>query len=85
MWDYLYKTFTIKLDSGDEDSGDEALKNARKGKGKLTDSNISSKAIDKGKSPEVVTSKTGSPEASASGDKLTFTRQEYLDLIVNAS
>lgn len=32
MWDFLHKSFTIKLDSGDEDSGDESLKKIDKGK-----------------------------------------------------
>ena len=91
MWDYLHKNFTIKLDSGDEDSGDE-LKNSRKGKEKLTDSNISSKekltdsnisskAIDKEKNPEQVTSK----KESGSGGEIKFTREELIDLMVKSS
>ena len=85
MWDYLHKTFTIKLDSSDEDSGDEALKNSRKGKDKLTDSNISSKAIDKGKNLEQVTSNKGSGSGSGSSGEIKFTTEELVDLIVKAS
>lgn len=44
IWGYFYKSILIKLDSDNEDSGNEALKNSQKGKDKLTDSNISSSA-----------------------------------------
>jgi len=80
MWDSLRKNFTIKLDSGDEDSGDEGLKNSSKGKDKLTDSNTSSKAIDKGKKPEEVTSKKGSP--SGSGREIIISREALVNLLV---
>lgn len=83
LCEFLHKSFVIKLDSGDEDSADEALKNSRKGKEKLTDSNISSKALDKGKNPELVANKEG--ESSGSGREIKYTREELVDLIVNAS
>jgi hypothetical protein len=81
MWDFLHKSFTIKLDSEDEDSGNEALNLSQKDKDKLTDSNIGSKAIDKGKNPEQVTSKKGSPEPEG----VEIPREELMDLMVKAS
>ncbi len=57
--DYLYKSFSIKLDS-DDDSENEALNKNPKGKEKLTDS----KAIYKEKNIEQVTSKKGSSSGS---------------------
>lgn len=58
MWDYLHKSLVLRLDSGDEDSGNEGLKSSRKEK--LTDSN-NNKAIDKGKSLEQIISKQELP------------------------
>lgn len=67
MWDYFPKSITMKFDSGDESSGDEAIKKSWKGKDKLTDSNsnITSKAVDKGKNPDEVLEK-GLPSDSSS-------------------
>ena len=68
MWDYIHKSITIRLDSEDEDSGNEVSKNLQKGKDKLTDSNISSKVADKEKSvTEVASTEVASTEGSSSG------------------
>lgn len=53
MWEYLQKYFIFRLDSDDEDSGNEQLKNS--GKEKLKDNSINSNLIDKNKNLEEVT------------------------------
>ncbi len=70
MWDYLYNSFTMKFDSGDESSGDEAIKKSLKGKDKIrdSDSNISSKAIDK--NLEEITKKEELSSSSSSNIQL---------------
>ena len=83
MWGYLHKSIIIRLDSEDDDSENEALKNYRKGKDKLRDNNISSKATDKEKNPEQVTSKKGS--SSSSGGEIQTSREELLDRIATYS
>ncbi len=82
MLDYLHKIFTIKLDSEDEDSVDETLKNSRKGKDKLTDSNISNKTMDKGNNPEQVTTKK---DSLSSGDEIKNQREALIDFMAKYS
>jgi len=77
MWNYLHKSLTLKLDSGDEDSGNEALKNYRKDK--LTGN--SNNFIDKGKMPEQVMS---NPVSSASLHG-KMTREQLIDYTVTVS
>lgn len=81
MWDYIHKSFAIRCDSGDEDSGNEASKISPKGKDKLTDSNII-KSLDKGKGPEEVIKKELS---SGSGGEIKMTREEEIDHLVKSS
>lgn len=82
MLDYLHKMFTIKLDSEDEDSVDETLKNSRKGKDKLTDSNISNKIMDKGNNPEQITTKK---DSLSSGDEIKNQREALIDFMAKHS
>lgn len=82
MLDYLHKIFTIKLDSEDEDSVDDTLKNSRKGKDKLTDSNISNKTMDKGNNPEQVTTKK---DSLSSGDEIKNQREALIDFLAKHS
>jgi hypothetical protein len=82
MLDYLHKIFTIKLDSEDEDSVDETLKNSRKGKDKLTDSNISNKIMDKGNNPEQITTKK---DSLSSGDEIKNQREALIDFMAKHS
>lgn len=82
MWGYFHKSIIIRLDSEDEDSGNEALKNNPKGKDKLTDSNVS-KVPDKEKSIEQVTSKKVS--SSGSAGEIQTSREELLHRIATYS
>jgi hypothetical protein len=95
MWDYLYNSFTMKFDSGDENSGDEAIKKSLKGKDKITDSNINNKAIDKNLEEEVtkkedknleeVTKKEELSSGSSSNIKLPSKPKLTLDEIVQST
>lgn len=76
--DYLHKSIIIKLDSEDEDSGNEALKSSPKGKDKLTDSNINRE-----ENLEQVISKKGS--SSDSAGKTQMSREELIEHIVTYS
>lgn len=83
IWDYLQKYFIFKLDSDDEDSGNEGLKDS--GKDKLKGNNISSNAIDKGKNLEEVTGNKGLPLNLDSEDGYKIGKSQLLDIWVKTS
>lgn len=82
MWDSFTKSITMKFDSGDESSGDEAVKKSWKDKDKLTDSNnsISNPAVRLEQTFEEKVNKYLEKAASVDTDYVKFVSVDQLSI-----